>query len=349
MNASATIPGVNVSVELRRRVAQQRATQRDSEASNTAPHDSHVRLFQQERNESAEDPQVKLRRSASFLPSSKEIGMLLWGCVLLFLLIVLVAQCGFKLYFSPTDMDKVESGYMKHLHQHWSLMGDQFIASVSKDPSFSRYKNTRIYFRAIKRSIPVPGVTPVQYVSKISLPEVNSNNEWLGDGIWDGSGDGSSTNLERGSSRLTRHVDSIRCVGEDGPVQFHVVAFLTSGVRFTSSYILNGEPESHVVKKHIKCMQAVLPLMCEGDKWEIVCPPEAAFGKNGERDVPPGGTTIWRISVEDVGSSKPRSRAEAEALLSSAVLTANGSPAMTRKHMFEKARKYLASSTSVSM
>jgi FKBP-type peptidyl-prolyl cis-trans isomerase FklB len=59
---------------------------------------------------------------------------------------------------------------------------------------------------------------------------------------------------------------------------------LINGTEFDSSYKRN-EPATFPVNAVIKGWQEVLPLMKEGDKWEVYLPAELAYGSRGAGDV----------------------------------------------------------------
>nr|CCC94555.1 unnamed protein product [Trypanosoma congolense IL3000] len=267
---------------------------------------------------------------------TRELSAVLWYGVALLVLIVLISKLGHTLYVASKNSEAEDSIFMDYLRNRWSREGDALIAKTSNDPSFTRYSDTRIYFRAIKRRVPLDGTKPPRFVWKISLPEVNDDNHWLGD--VDGS---AAPGNEENNTRVPWHniTSGMQCVGESISVSFRAVAFLSDGMRFMSTYSSPDKLSTYKVQDHIGCMKAIFPLMCIGDKWEVVCPPEAGFGPHGHQDVPPEATTVWQVHLEGIRGNGPRTRGEVETLLASVVLRATGEAPMTRRELYERARK----------
>ncbi|ESL05525.1 FKBP-type peptidyl-prolyl cis-trans isomerase [Trypanosoma rangeli SC58] len=270
------------------------------------------------------DPKHVAPPPASWLNSLTE-SYAVWFAALVLLLAV--GKWKYDAYMESMDKDLLQAKYTEYLIERWSREGEKLLANVSLDPSFTRYKDRRIYFRALTRKVPIPGTSPVEFKIKMGLPEVDDNNRWRGD---DDDPDDKWRELR----------SKMRCVGKGGLLHFHCVGFLSSGVRFTSSYASGGGPEKYTLNRCVPCLQKILPLMCTGDKWTIVCPPDEVYGNVGKESVPPGATTVWRVSVESVDGNKPRGRREAEALLAASVMHIDGTPPMTRKQLFEKSKNY---------
>lgn len=77
----------------------------------------------------------------------------------------------------------------------------------------------------------------------------------------------------------------------------HYEGTLTDGSVFDSSY-RRGEPATFGVNQVIKGWQEILPLMHEGDKWEVYIPSEMAYGPAGAgNSIGPNETLIFTIEL----------------------------------------------------
>jgi FKBP-type peptidyl-prolyl cis-trans isomerase len=75
---------------------------------------------------------------------------------------------------------------------------------------------------------------------------------------------------------------------------------LTNGTEFDSSYARN-QPATFGLMGVIKGWQEVVPLMKEGDKWEVVIPPELGYAGKGAGDViGPNETLVFEIDLVEV-------------------------------------------------
>lgn len=75
---------------------------------------------------------------------------------------------------------------------------------------------------------------------------------------------------------------------------------LLDGTEFDSSY-KRGKPATFATDQVIEGWQAVLPLMHEGDKWEVVIPAKLAYGDNGKGGViGPAEPLVFEIELIDV-------------------------------------------------
>lgn len=262
--------------------------------------------------------------------STEDLSLLLWCSVGVFLLLYVISGRFHNLYITPEDNDKAEQNFLQYLSERWSREGDAIITKASNDASFTQHGDGRIYFRVMNQTFPIKESTPPRVVSKVSLPEVSSDNRWRGD-------------LKNATSEAAMEwrnlTQTMQCAGTDGPLIFHLVAFLSSGVRFVSTYVPPGKPEIRSVGAHIPCLNAILPLMCKGDKWEIICPPEMAFGSHGFQEVPPSATTIWQVLMLDVTKSGPRTRAHVQKLLAAATRRHSGELPITRRELYERAMR----------
>lgn len=83
----------------------------------------------------------------------------------------------------------------------------------------------------------------------------------------------------------------------------HYVGRLIDNKKFESSYE-KGEPLKFMPSGVIKGWREVLPLMKEGDKWELYIPSELGYGSGGIKDkVPPFSTLIYEFELLKVESS----------------------------------------------
>lgn len=77
----------------------------------------------------------------------------------------------------------------------------------------------------------------------------------------------------------------------------HYKGTLIDGSEFDSSY-KRGEPATFGVNQVIKGWQEVLPLMHEGDKWQVFIPSELAYGERGSgANIGPNETLVFEIEL----------------------------------------------------
>ena len=81
-----------------------------------------------------------------------------------------------------------------------------------------------------------------------------------------------------------------------------------NGDEFDSSYRRNT-PVTIKLSFVIKGWKQALPLMKEGEKWELYIPPDLAYGEKGEGPVEPNATLIYEVELlkvnPDSGLSTP--------------------------------------------
>ena len=93
--------------------------------------------------------------------------------------------------------------------------------------------------------------------------------------------------------------------GDDSPgpesvVSVHYRGKLTNGLEFDSSYQRN-QPASFAVNGVIRGWTEALQLMKEGDKWELIIPPDLAYGSNGAGNlIPPKSTLIFEVELLEI-------------------------------------------------
>ncbi len=75
---------------------------------------------------------------------------------------------------------------------------------------------------------------------------------------------------------------------------------LVNGTEFDSSY-KRGQPATFPVNGVIQGWKEALPLMPTGSKWQLVIPPDLAYGEQGAgADIPPGATLIFEIELMSI-------------------------------------------------
>ena len=80
-------------------------------------------------------------------------------------------------------------------------------------------------------------------------------------------------------------------------VTVHYIGKLTDGTEFDSSH-RRGEPTTFGVKNVILGWQEILQLMPEGSTWEVIIPPELAYGSAGAGNlIGPEETLVFEIQL----------------------------------------------------
>ena len=80
-------------------------------------------------------------------------------------------------------------------------------------------------------------------------------------------------------------------------VSVHYHGTLKDGRVFDSS-VERGRPAAFRMKRVIQCWSEALTLLHVGEKAEIVCPPETAYGVRGARPaIPPNATLTFQIEI----------------------------------------------------
>ena len=93
--------------------------------------------------------------------------------------------------------------------------------------------------------------------------------------------------------------------GNDSPgpkslVSVHYRGKLTNGLEFDSSYKRN-QPASFPVNGVIQGWTEALQLMKEGDKWELIIPPDLGYGSKGAGNIiPPDSTLIFEVELLEI-------------------------------------------------
>ena len=88
--------------------------------------------------------------------------------------------------------------------------------------------------------------------------------------------------------------------GPESIVSVHYRGKLTSGLEFDSSYKRN-QPASFPVNGVIRGWTEALQLMKEGDKWELIIPPDLGYGSKGAGNIiPPDSTLIFEVELLEI-------------------------------------------------
>lgn len=82
-------------------------------------------------------------------------------------------------------------------------------------------------------------------------------------------------------------------------VKVHYKGTLVNGQEFDSSYKRN-EPMTFPVNGVIRGWQEILPMMPTGSTWNVVIPPEMAYGPRGSGAIGPNATLVFDIELLEV-------------------------------------------------
>ncbi|MEX0714525.1 MAG: FKBP-type peptidyl-prolyl cis-trans isomerase, partial [Pirellulales bacterium] len=91
-------------------------------------------------------------------------------------------------------------------------------------------------------------------------------------------------------------------------VSVHYRGKLIDGTEFENSYD-GGQPVELPIQDFIPGWKEALPLMREGDKWELVVPSRLAFADQGDprtKIIGPNATLLYEIELVAVVSGTPR-------------------------------------------
>ncbi len=100
-------------------------------------------------------------------------------------------------------------------------------------------------------------------------------------------------------SVITSGEDSAPSPGPDDTVVVHYRGTFLDGTEFDSSYS-RGVPATFSLNGIIPGWQEVLQLMRAGDKWNVVIPPELAYGPRGSGAIGPNETLLFEIELLEV-------------------------------------------------
>ena len=82
-------------------------------------------------------------------------------------------------------------------------------------------------------------------------------------------------------------------------VVVHYTGKLVDGTEFDSS-VKRGQPAEFPVNAVIPGWTEALKLMHVGDKWQLVIPPELAYGPQGRPGIPPNSVLLFDVELIDV-------------------------------------------------
>mmetsp|Transcript_54329 Transcript_54329/g.90146 ORF Transcript_54329/g.90146 Transcript_54329/m.90146 type:complete len:138 (+) Transcript_54329:25-438(+) len=87
----------------------------------------------------------------------------------------------------------------------------------------------------------------------------------------------------------------------DTPCSCHYHGTLIDGTVFDSS-VNRGSPTTFAPNQVIKAWTEAMQLMKQGDKWELYCKPELAYGdRSPSPKIPPGSVLIFTIEIMNIG------------------------------------------------
>ena len=100
--------------------------------------------------------------------------------------------------------------------------------------------------------------------------------------------------------RILNEGSGVDSPGPESVVSVHYIGKLTNGLEFDSSYKRN-QPASFPVNGVIRGWTEALQLMKEGDKWELIIPPDLGYGSKGAGNIiPPDSTLIFEIELIEI-------------------------------------------------
>jgi FKBP-type peptidyl-prolyl cis-trans isomerase len=85
----------------------------------------------------------------------------------------------------------------------------------------------------------------------------------------------------------------------------HYAGKLIDGTAFDSSY-KRGQPAEFPVMGVIPGWTEALKMMHVGDKWQLVIPPELAYGEGGRPGIPPNSVLIFDIELVGIKDTKAK-------------------------------------------
>ncbi len=100
--------------------------------------------------------------------------------------------------------------------------------------------------------------------------------------------------LKEGAGKTPKAADTVTA---------HYRGTLTDGTEFESSY-KKEKPLTFKVDGVIKGWTEALLLMKEGSKWQIVIPPDLAYGERGSPVIPPNSTLIFEVELISVNAAE---------------------------------------------
>jgi len=103
--------------------------------------------------------------------------------------------------------------------------------------------------------------------------------------------------LKQGEGRRPTLEDRVQC---------RYQGTLVDGTEFDSTEERAG-PANFALKRSIKGWQEALPLMPVGSRWEIVVPPQLAYGERGSGGIGPNATLVFEVELLSIleGAGEP--------------------------------------------
>jgi FKBP-type peptidyl-prolyl cis-trans isomerase FklB len=86
----------------------------------------------------------------------------------------------------------------------------------------------------------------------------------------------------------------------DSTVTVHYRGKLVDGSEFDSSYA-NDEPATFPLERVMPGFSQALTRMPEGSKWQVVIPPELAYGEHGAGPIGPNATLVFELELISAG------------------------------------------------
>lgn len=83
-------------------------------------------------------------------------------------------------------------------------------------------------------------------------------------------------------------------------VQIHFRGSLSTGQEFASTYTGNTPVTMKISEAPIPGLQAVLPMMATGARWELFLPPEQAYGNSPRSPIGPNQAVVFDVKVVSV-------------------------------------------------
>jgi len=92
-------------------------------------------------------------------------------------------------------------------------------------------------------------------------------------------------------------------VRADGQVRIQYHASISTGQEFATSYTTPNAPPTTVVinESPLPGIKQVLPMMRQGAHWEILLPPDQAYGSGPGSPIGPNQAVLFDIKIVDVG------------------------------------------------
>ncbi|MBI5686247.1 MAG: FKBP-type peptidyl-prolyl cis-trans isomerase [Verrucomicrobia bacterium] len=101
--------------------------------------------------------------------------------------------------------------------------------------------------------------------------------------------------LKAGNGKIPTDTDAVKC---------HYRGTLVNGTEIDSSY-KKGQPATHQMSRIIPGWKEALKLMPEGSKWQLVVPPQLAYGARGFANVGPNATLVFELELLSVEKPAP--------------------------------------------